>query len=144
MATTSKPMKRDAEGLTDQMKLFAYFYVTEAKMNGVEAARLAGYKGNFQVLYHVVARLLSNPVIRTKISEHLSQMSMTPVEVLAELTKVAKMPVEEFTDPRVVKNKLTALAVLAKHHGLLVERVDHTTAGGALTFADLAKLASGK
>jgi hypothetical protein len=34
--------------------------------------------------------------------------------------------------------------MLAKHHGLLIERLDHTTAGAALTFADLAKLATGK
>ena len=105
---------------------------------------MAGFKGNSDVLYYTVQRLLSNPAIKTKIAEHLGQMSMTSTEVLAELTKIAKMPVEEFTDPRVVKNKLTALAMLAKHHGLLIERLDHTTAGAALTFADLAKLATGK
>jgi phage terminase small subunit len=146
MATTksNKLEKRDADGLTDQQRQFAYFYVTEARMNGIEAARMAGFKGNADVLYYTVQRLLSNPAIKTKIAEHLGQMSMTSTEVLAELTKIAKMPVEEFTDPRVVKNKLTALAMLAKHHGLLIERHDHTTAGAALTFADLAKLATGK
>jgi hypothetical protein len=136
-----KPNPRHADGLTELQSRFAYFYVTDARMNASEAARLAGYTGEKQQLASTASTLLRNPVIRNKINEHLSVFSMSAPEILSELTTIAKFPVEEYTDPRMLTNKLKALELLAKHHGLLVERVDHTSGGQALTFADLAKMA---
>jgi hypothetical protein len=52
------------------------------------------------------------------------------------------MPVEEFTDPRIMTNKMKALEMLGKHHALFTEKVDVTSNGVALTFADLVKKAS--
>lgn len=132
--------------LTAKQQAFVDAYVGEARLNGIKAAEIAGYAAS--KLADDARINLRNPVIQATIREFLELNSMTACEVLAELTHVAKLPIEEFpgvlADPRQIKNKVQALAVLAKHHGLLIDRVDHTTAGQPLTFADLAKLATKK
>lgn len=134
--------------LTAKQQAFVDAYVGEARLNGIKAAEIAGYSANAKALSAAAVENLRNPVIQAAIREFLELHSMTAGEVLAALTHVAKLPIEEFpgvlADPRQIKNKVQALAVLAKHHGLLIDRVDHTTAGQPLTFADLAKLATKK
>lgn len=140
--------KRTAKirSLTAKQQAFVDAYVGVARLNGHKAAEIAGYAPD--MCSEMSLRNLRNPAIQAAIREFLEIHSMTAAEVLAELTHVAKLPIEEFpgvlADPRQIKNKVQALAVLAKHHGLLIDRVDHTTAGQPLTFADLAKLATTK
>lgn len=133
---------RDDDGLNERQRRFAYFYVHDARMNAVTAARMAGYEGSDQSIQSQASHLMNHEKIRLKITEHLGLLSMTAPEVLAEITKIAKMPVEEFTDPRIMTNKMKALEMLGKHHALFTEKVDVTSNGAALTFADLVKKAS--
>lgn len=133
---------RDDDGLNERQRRFAYFYVHDARMNAVTAARMAGYEGSDQSIQSQASQLMNHEKIRLKITEHLGLLSMTAPEVLAEITKIAKMPVEEFTDPRIMTNKMKALEMLGKHHALFTEKVDVTSNGAALTFADLVKKAS--
>jgi hypothetical protein len=111
-------------------------------MNAAVAARLAGYEGTDETIHSTASQLLNHEKIRIKINEHLGVLSMTAPEVLAEITKIAKMPVEEYTDPRIMTNKMKALEMLGKHHALFTEKLDVTSGGAALTFADLVKKAS--
>jgi phage terminase small subunit len=141
--TKKKESAKTAESrLTDKQLAFVRAYTGEAGLNGYRAAEAAGYGGDRVVLNNIAQQNLRNPHIRKMISEYLETNAMTAGEVLAELSKVAKAPMDDLSDPRLVKNKVTALTVLAKHHGLLTDRLDVTTGGAPLTFADLAKLAN--
>lgn len=133
---------RDDDGLNERQRRFAYFYVHDGRMNAAVAARLAGYEGTDETIHSTASQLLNHEKIRIKINEHLGVLSMTAPEVLAEITKIAKMPVEEYTDPRIMTNKMKALEMLGKHHALFIEKLDVTSGGAALTFADLVKKAS--
>lgn len=126
--------------MTAKEKLFIDFYLGEANGVAVDAAEMAGYKADSRVyLRKIASDILKRPQIREAIKLRLEEFAMSSQEVLAELTKVAKIEVD--ADPRQVKNKVSALAILAKYHGLLIDRVDHTTKGQPLTFAALAELA---
>lgn len=141
--TKKKPSKKETEEkLTPKQLAFVQAYVGKAGLNGHKAAQMAGYSNDYQQLANAALYNLRNPRVRKLIAEYLDTNAMTAGEVLAELAKVAKSPVDELSDPRVVKNKVQALAVLAKHHGLLTERIDVTSGGAPLTFADLARMAS--
>jgi len=126
--------------LTAKEQLFIDYYLGEANGIAVNAAEMAGYKADSRVyLRKIASDILKRPQIRAAIESRLDEFAMSQREVLAELTKVAKIPADD--DPRQVKNKVSALAILAKYHGLLIDRVDHTTKGQPLTFAALAELA---
>jgi hypothetical protein len=138
--TRPKRSTAASEKLSAKQELFWQAYVGKAAGNATQAAKLAGYTGTDNVLSSVAWENLRNPIIRAHIDGFLADHAMTAQEVISELTAVAKTSAED--DPRAVKNKVSALALLAKYHGLLVERVDHTTQGQPLTFAALAQLAT--
>lgn len=126
--------------MTAKEKLFIDYYLGDANGVAVDAAEMAGYKADSRVyLRKIASEILKRPQIREAIEARLEEFAMSAKEVLAELTRVAKIQVDD--DPRQVKNKVSALAILAKYHGLLIDRVDHTTKGQPLTFAALAELA---
>lgn len=127
--------------LTAKEQLFIDFYLGEANGVAVQAAEMAGYKATSNsYLRKIASDILRRPQVRQAVEARLDEFAMSSKEVLAELTKVAKTDADG--DPRQVKNKVQALAILAKYHGLLIDRVDHTTKGQPVTFAALAELAT--
>lgn len=140
---STKPKKAAAarkKGLTPRENLFWQHYLGAARGNATEAARLAGYTGSDESIRQSACQNLKKPEIREKIDDALSVYALTAAEVLAELSKVARIDVDD--DPKQVRNKVQALAHLAKYHGLLTEKIDLTTKGQPITFAALAQLAN--
>lgn len=70
------------------------FYLQE--WNGTKAARLAGYKGNDNVLAVTAHRLLRKPNVREAIEERLSTLVMTTDEVLWRLGEQARADLSHF------------------------------------------------
>ena len=85
-------------GFTDKQKLFADFYVGEASLNATRAARLAGYKGDDNVLGVAGSRLLRNAKVRAYIDEQLKDLVISENEVLTILTKQAKGSLADVLD----------------------------------------------
>ena len=152
------PEHKQQRQLTYKERLFVEAYLGSAHGNASLAAQMAGYSTPIQAvpdlteeeiaklelkagwsLRKQASLLLRKPIIRAAIDEALAVYAMTAAEVLSELAKVARIPAT--SGPRDVKNKVAALAHLAKYHGLLTDRLDITTKGQALNFATLAKLA---
>lgn len=117
--------------LTTKRDLFVSAYLGEAHGNATEAARMAGYKKPGQE----GSRLLKNAEIAARISQHTAEAGATRDQVLNELASVALAPWTEFVEvlsrdktgkPLKVKmdltNKVKALELLGKYHGLFVER----------------------
>lgn len=146
--------------LTDKQKLFAEYYAE--CLNGTQAARLAGYKGNDNALAVMATKLLRNAKVKIYIDELLAERKLSALEVLARISEQATATLEDFVDTgelegmntinlakarkagklhllkevKVTHGKYSsslaiklhdqqnALALLAKHHGLLVTKYE--------------------
>jgi phage terminase small subunit len=74
--------------ISPQMLLFVNHYVV--CMNGTEAARLAGYRGDDATLAATASRLLRNHKILNELSRQLELFTMPAQEVLVHLTDIAR------------------------------------------------------
>ena len=82
------------------------------------------------------ARALSNVVIASRVRDRIQCVAMTANEVLEELKRVAYIPVDG--DPKSVQNKVRALELLGKYHGLFTNIVDDRRGMSARQRAELA------
>ncbi len=114
--------------LTLKQQKFIDAFLGAANGNATGAAKLAGYSGSYDVLRRIGSGNLRVPEIRQAIDEALSENGMSAAEVLSELAKVGRLPANG--DPKSVRNKVQALATLARYHGLLVDKTEHS---GAVT-----------
>lgn len=84
--------------LTDKQQLFVVHYL--AKLNGTEAARLAGYAGDDNVLAVTAYDNLRNPKIREAIDEGLRTRILSAEETLVRLVEHATSSMNDFIDIR--------------------------------------------
>lgn len=129
--------------LTEKQKRFIDYYIQYG--NATEAAKKAGY--SLKTAFNTGSKNLKNPVIRSELDRRLDELKSARVadatEVLEYLTAVVRG--EAVSEVVVVegcglgesrartidkhpdeKERLKAAELLAKRHGLLVEKVDMT------------------
>lgn len=118
--------------LTTKQELFVAAYLGAAHGNATEAARMAGYKNPDPS----AKDNLRNPTIVARIAGHVKAAVCSGDDVLRELADVAFADWHEFVEvlsrdretgrPLKVKmdltNKVKALELLGKYHGLFVDR----------------------
>lgn len=117
--------------LTFKQEQFVAAYLGVADGNATEAARMAGYKQPKQQ----GSRLLTNVDIAARVSDRVEKVAASADDVLRELADVALADWREFIEvlgrdregkPTKVRmdlsNKVKALELLAKYHGLLTEK----------------------
>ena len=123
------------KSLSPKQEAFVLAYIGEARFNATKAAIAAGYgKGSPSSQGYA---LMQNPVVSARIREELSNRSLTADGVLSELADVANADWREFlvikTDPRTgqdvevkidLADKIKALELIGKAHGIFTERVD--------------------
>lgn len=119
--------------LTDKQRAFCRHLITG--MTGAEAARAAGYKNGGRQAY----QLLEKPHITEYLRDLRAQIDhegiMTAEEVLRRLSGIARGEGEAdkatsrgvFTTGPEWSDQTRALDLLAKHHGVLKERIELTT-----------------
>jgi len=137
-----------ARKLTSKQRLWVEAYLET--WNGTEAAKRAGYKGNYDTLKAVGSENLAKPYLAAEIDRRLSKAAMRADEVLARLTEQATVNFADFFDEygrpdwaeikargHLVKkvyptregwrlelhDSQRALELLAKHHALLVDKL---------------------
>lgn len=145
---------------TPRQRLFVKYYLGDAKLNGAEAARLAGYSEH--TAKEIATENLAKPHIKAAIDAHTAQI-ISKAEVVQRLADIARLSLDDFMSssgglPRldwdkakasgklelIRKIKITeesievepldkqgALNTLAKMHGLLLDRQEITGANGA-------------
>lgn len=74
--------------LTAKQKAFIAFYIES--WNATEAARLAGYKGNYATLRSIASENLTKPNIQAEINKRFQKMAMGSDEALARLAMQAR------------------------------------------------------
>ena len=91
---------------TALQRAFMDFYILEK--NGTKAARLAGYKGNDNVLAVTASRLLSNAKIRAELDRRFAEHAMSANEVLERLGDIARIDMSDFVT---IRNGIPYLAL---------------------------------
>ncbi len=123
---------RQAEHLTGKRAVFVTCYVGEARGNGTQAARLAGYEGDDNTLAVTASQLLRNHKVMDAIALRLKPLQITADEVVREISEIAKAPWGEFITVKTKKNgevdvrmqlsdKLKALELAGKYRGILAD-----------------------
>lgn len=129
----------EAPKLTFKERAFADAYLGPAKGNGTDAAAMAGYAATKR---HTLAvqgsRLLTKANVRAYMDAALKARAASVGQVLAELTDVAlgdpaktalvlsgEFGPVGYEFPLRGADKVKALELLAKYHGLLTDRVQH-------------------
>ncbi|SRR6266542_2010504 len=103
------------DNLTLRQHRFRDAYLGVANGDGVMAARLAGYRGDQNVLAVTASRLLRNAKVAESMKAHVTKAAMSATEVLQELTRIALSN---------SKHKIRALELLGKHHRLFTDRLE--------------------
>lgn len=82
---------------TDKQKVFIDKYF-ECKFNATEAARQAGYKGNYATLRSIGSENLTKPNIKEEIALRMSDYAMSANEALAELAEIARLDISDYLE----------------------------------------------
>jgi hypothetical protein len=98
--------------ISHKQQKFINAYLGAANGNATEAAKLAGYKGNRHTLQAIGSENLSKPVISEAINRAMAKSAAGAKESLLLLSRIARMPAPEGTNP------IPAIALLLKVHGL--------------------------
>ena len=112
--------------LTPKQNAFAHWYCSAAvNMNGTEAARRAGYKGNDKTLSQVAIENLGKPGIRDLIDKRLEKaLSGADVTIEAVLRRV-----QVIGDKALESEQYASAAKCAELHGkylkMWTERIEH-------------------
>lgn len=85
-----------AEKLTGLQWAFVVAYTGEARFNGTDAARIAGYKGNDNVLAVTASNNLRIPKIRAAIDARMKSLIMSADEAMLRLTEEASSSIADF------------------------------------------------
>ena len=120
VTVTDKPVR-----FTLKQRLFIGFYLGDAKFNGAEAARLAGYKANSarEMAYENLAK----PHIAREIKRRLDFMGLSEGEVRSRLGQMARgeiptKTVDKDGEITVTYDERQALENVARIHGMFVDR----------------------
>lgn len=111
--------------LKQREKAFALAYLGPAKLNGIEAARLSGYRGTDPSLSARASRLLARAPVQRFVGQALAKRALSKMEILGELSEIAVAPWRDFLTFEVVEgvpvnvklnlaNKVKALEILAR------------------------------
>lgn len=128
-------MAESPKRLTNKQEQFILHYLGDARYNATKAAIMAGYSE--RTARQSGYENKTNPDIAARIKAELSARALPAEAVIEELTDVATADWREFvtvrTNPRTgeeidvrmdLTNKVKALEILAKAHGLLTDRID--------------------
>jgi hypothetical protein len=126
------------DSLPHKQRLFADYYLGEARGNATKAARLAGYEGSDHVLHQIGHENLRKSEIRAVIHERLDEVGMSQGEILAELAGIARAEWRDLIEIKtnrkgevvsatlLLRDKLVALELLMKFHGMVREKMEHS------------------
>ena len=81
-------------------RLFAALYVGRCRMNGVEAAKAAGYRGDRKALAVRSAEMLNDPAVRAEIDSRIEKAGTDQEEVLGTLVRHMRGDMGDFINIR--------------------------------------------
>lgn len=109
--------------LSARKQAFIEYYIGEAKFNGAEAARMAGYPE--RSARQQASRLLTNDDIQAAIKQRIDEIAMTSHEVLVRLSDHARGSMADFIDQETGLPDILTAAKNDKLH--LLKKVKYVT-----------------
>lgn len=85
-------------GLNVRQEAFLAHYLSDANFNGYEAARLAGYEGNYDTLRTSASEILAKPYIKERLQELMTEHGINPAEIIFRLSEIARGNLEDFVE----------------------------------------------
>jgi len=89
-------MRMNEHNLTNKQFLWAEFLIQTS--NGTLSAKLAGYKGNDNVLAGIAHANIRNPKIKAYLSDRYKEFAMSSDEVLMRLANIARASLTDYCD----------------------------------------------
>lgn len=115
-----KPIDRLARtlpnGLTPLQDRWLAEWIKDTHGDPIEAARRAGAQGDDADLKRIVSRWRQDPYVRARLDEFMRGNTLSADETLAALSREATRAVD-------ARDRVRALELLAKYHGLQTEQV---------------------
>ncbi|MBU1122383.1 MAG: terminase small subunit, partial [Candidatus Omnitrophica bacterium] len=96
--------------LTRKKQAFIHHYLTDAYYNGAKACRMAGYQVTNQD--RIACNLLEQVEVNEVIEKELAKLQLSNEDIIREIGNVIHNPKKE-------SNKIRALELLARIHGLM-------------------------
>jgi phage terminase small subunit len=97
MAASKEQIAKKQDKLTPRQALFIDNYMLT--LNATEAARRAGYAGDYITLKSVASENLAKPYIRNEVNRRMAEQHMPPQEILQRLATIARGDVSPFIAP---------------------------------------------
>jgi len=107
------------ESLTEKQRRWVEAYMGEAKGNGTEAARLAGYKGNRNTLSEVGHKMLKLDTVRAAIDERIAEDPL-----VSKRHDLLRFWSEAMRGEHRGLDRLKASEYLAKAYGMFTQKID--------------------
>lgn len=118
-------MAKTAGKLTELQRRFVEHYMGDCAGNGAEAARRAGLTGTDDAIRQSAVRMLKMPAVKQAIADRIAS---DPVVKTRE--QLQKFWSQVMDGAEHISNRLKASELLARTHGMFVDRHEHTGAGG--------------
>lgn len=98
-APSDTPLDLDSlPPLTDRQTAWLAHYLSDAKFNATEAARLAGYGGSYHNLRDAGYVNRTNPYIQIRIRAYMQAEGLLPDEVIAHMSSMAMSNIRDAVD----------------------------------------------
>lgn len=110
-----------AKGLTPKQRRFVEAYCGEAKGNGLQAARLAGYRGNDKTLQVVAHNNIRKHIVAVEI-EKLSKKETARAIISREEVMALLADIATNTENETARDRVKAMDVLNKMRGEYIQR----------------------
>jgi len=121
--------------LTTKQQVFIEHYLET--WNATEAARRAGYRGNYDTLKAVGYENLTKPHLRERIQERLREKALSADEVLARLSEQARNSIADFIEPVPGRSRAFMLNMdEIKARGHLIKKIKMTINGPEIELYD--------
>lgn len=88
----------DDKPLTDKQRALVDHYLGAARMDPVQAAKLAGYTGQNKTLSETANRILDLPAARVQVEQYFDKTCTNAGEILALLTDYMRADIGDFFD----------------------------------------------
>ena len=135
--------KSNVKPLRERHRLFVEAYAGEAKGNGAEAARMAGFKGSDKVLATRASETLQRPEVQAALAELVEgdplvangeeiRRFWTSTMRGEEVKQLVEGQVVEAPPP--VSERLKAAKDLARASGMFIDRKEVSVTGGVVVF----------
>lgn len=126
---------------TAKQAAFIKWYCSAAvNMNGTEAARRAGYRGNDRTLAAMAIDNLGKPMIRAEIDRRISEATAAAGVTIEKILWELQVTYENASEAKNFSAAVRCLELLGKYLKMFSDRIEHVQSIDSVTTEELTRL----